>query len=100
MFRGVPVFRSVPECPGVPGLVHAILIRVLDFYNFFRWIRHQQRRITGSLELLMGTMVTMMTMGMKLHAPPTAEDEGEVSVPIRLPGVSLSGRRTTRCILR
>ncbi|CAH3132554.1 unnamed protein product [Porites lobata] len=33
-------------------------------------------------------------------APPTAEDEGEVSVPIRLPGVSLSGRRTTRFILR
>ncbi|CAH3175052.1 unnamed protein product [Porites lobata] len=33
-------------------------------------------------------------------APPTAEDEGEVSLPIRLPGVSLSGRRTTRFILR
>lgn len=33
-------------------------------------------------------------------APPTAEDEGGVSVPIRLPGVSLSGRRTTRFILR
>ncbi|CAH3164136.1 unnamed protein product [Porites lobata] len=33
-------------------------------------------------------------------APPTAEDEGEVSVPIRLLGVSLSGRRTTRFILR
>ena len=28
-------------------------------------------------------------------APPTVEDEGEVSLPIRLPGVSLSGRRTT-----
>ncbi|CAH3162732.1 unnamed protein product [Porites lobata] len=33
-------------------------------------------------------------------APPTAEDEGEVSLPIRLPGVNLSGRRTTRFILR
>lgn len=33
-------------------------------------------------------------------APPTAEDEGEVSLPIRLPGVILSGRRTTRFILR
>lgn len=31
-------------------------------------------------------------------APPTVEDEGEVSLPIRLPGVSLSGRRTTRFI--
>ena len=31
-------------------------------------------------------------------APPTAEDDGEVSLPIRLPGVSLSGRRTTRFI--
>ena len=29
-------------------------------------------------------------------APPTAKDKGEVSLPIRLPGVSLSGRRTTR----
>ena len=33
-------------------------------------------------------------------APPTAEDEGEVSLPMRLLGVSLSGRRTTRFILR
>ena len=33
-------------------------------------------------------------------APPTAEDEGEVSLPLRLPGVSLSRRRTTRFILR
>ena len=33
-------------------------------------------------------------------APPTAEDEGEASLPIRLLGVSLSGRRTTRFILR
>ena len=33
-------------------------------------------------------------------APPTAEDEGEVFLPIRLLGVSLSGRRTTRFILR
>ena len=33
-------------------------------------------------------------------ATPTAEDEGEVSLPIRLLGVSLSGRRTTRFILR
>ena len=32
-------------------------------------------------------------------APPTAEDEGEVSLPIRLLGVSLSVRRTTRFIL-
>ena len=31
---------------------------------------------------------------------PTAEDEGEVSLPMRLLGVSLSGRRTTRFILR
>ena len=31
-------------------------------------------------------------------APPTVEDEGEVSLSIRLPGVSLSGRRTTRFI--
>ena len=33
-------------------------------------------------------------------ASPTAEDEGEVSLPMRLLGVSLSGRRTTRFILR
>jgi len=33
-------------------------------------------------------------------APQTAEDEGEESLPIRLPGVSLSGRRTTLFILR
>ena len=33
-------------------------------------------------------------------APPTAEDEGEVSLPMRLLGVSLSGRRTTLFILR
>ena len=33
-------------------------------------------------------------------APPTAEDEGEVSLPMRLLGVSLSGWRTTRFILR
>ena len=33
-------------------------------------------------------------------APATAEDEGEVSFPMRLLGVSLSGRRTTRFILR
>lgn len=33
-------------------------------------------------------------------APPTAEDEGEVSLPITLREVSLSGRRTTRFIPR
>ena len=33
-------------------------------------------------------------------APPTAEDEGEVSLPIRLPEVSSSRPRTTRFILR
>ena len=33
-------------------------------------------------------------------APPTAEDKGKVSLPIRLPGVSVSGRRMTRFILR
>ena len=33
-------------------------------------------------------------------APPTAEDEGEVSLPMRPLGVSLSGCRTTRFILR
>ena len=33
-------------------------------------------------------------------APPAAEDEGEVSLPIRLPGVSLSGWRMTWFILR
>ena len=33
-------------------------------------------------------------------APPTAENEGEVSLPKRLLGVSLAGRRTTRFILR
>ena len=33
-------------------------------------------------------------------APPTAEDEGEVSLPMRMLGVSLSGRRRTRFILR
>ena len=33
-------------------------------------------------------------------APPTAEVEGVVFLPIRLLGVSLSGRRTTRFILR
>ena len=32
-------------------------------------------------------------------APPTAEDEGEVFLPIRLLGVSLSVRGTTRFIL-
>ena len=31
---------------------------------------------------------------------PTAEDEGEVSLLMKLLGVSLSGRRTTRFILR
>ena len=31
---------------------------------------------------------------------PNAEDEGEVSLPTRLPGISLSGRRTIRLILR
>ena len=34
------------------------------------------------------------------NVPPTAEDEGEVSLPMRLLGVSLSVRRTTRFILR
>ena len=34
------------------------------------------------------------------NAPPTAEDEGEVSLPMRLLGVSLSVRRKTRFILR
>ena len=33
-------------------------------------------------------------------ALPTAEDEREVSLPMRLLGDSLSGRRTTRLILR
>ena len=33
-------------------------------------------------------------------AGPTQEDEGEESLPVRLPGVSLSGRRTTRFVLR
>jgi len=33
-------------------------------------------------------------------AGPTQEDEGEESLLVRLPGVSLSGRRTTRFVLR
>ena len=33
-------------------------------------------------------------------APPIAEDEGEVFLPMRLLGVRLSGRRTTQFILR
>jgi len=33
-------------------------------------------------------------------AGPTQEDEGEESLPVRLLGVSLSGRRTTRFFLR
>ena len=33
-------------------------------------------------------------------AEPTQEDEGEESLPVRLPGVSFSGRRTTRFVLR
>jgi len=33
-------------------------------------------------------------------AEPAQEDEGEKSLPLRLPGVSLSGRRTARFVLR
>ena len=33
-------------------------------------------------------------------ASPTTEDEGEVSLPIRVPGVSLSGQRKTQFISR
>ena len=60
------------------------------------------RGIIGSVRLQMGGHGddNIKNENEKGIAEPTQENEGEESLPVRLPEVSFSGRRTTRFVLR
>ena len=68
---------------------------------FFRWIRHHFNNRGGNrLCRIPNGYYAEDDDNANESASPTAEDEGKVSLPIRVPGVSLSGRRTTQFIPR
>ena len=68
---------------------------------FFRWIRHHFNNRGGNrLCRIANGDYGEDDDNENETAPPTAEDEGEVSLPIRVPGASLSGGRTTQFIPR
>ena len=62
--------------------------------------RYHLRRITGSIANGDYGEDDVENENDNGTAEPAQEDEGEKSLPLRLPGVSLSGRRTTRFVLR
>ena len=67
---------------------------------FFRWIRHHFNRGGNRLCRVANGDNGENDDNENESVSPTAEDEGEVSLPIKVPGVSLSGQRTTQFIPR